>query len=212
VEAVTAHPAAQAALRDEKNRTLRRAIGRRVPLPTEVTDLTLAELGPPMFAVVVYGTPAPQGSKTPTGRTRTSKNGKKVPILRESSRAVKPWREAVAAAALAALPPGWTPLTGPLVADYVLTLPKPADRPKTLRTLPDRQPDLSKLLRATEDGIDQNVKSHGRQVILDDAQFVGFRRLFEFYVGDPDPDALRQPGAVIRIWPYPRHLLGKVSM
>src|SRR5690606_17355381 len=114
--------------------TVRRAIGRRVPMPTEVTDLTLAELGPPLFAIVAYGNPAPQGSKEFKGMRASKKDPtKKVAILAESSdKRLKAWRAAVRDAALAALPHKamWEPIEGPLVADFVLSLHRPQNRPK----------------------------------------------------------------------------------
>lgn len=50
--------------------------------------------GGPSFAMVAYGTPAPQGSKRHVGRG----------VMIESSKNLKPWREAVKYAALAAKP------------------------------------------------------------------------------------------------------------
>jgi hypothetical protein len=52
---------------------------------------------PNSLTFVVYGLPAPQGSKRSLG------NG----ILVESSKAVRPWRQDVKHAALACIPPGW---------------------------------------------------------------------------------------------------------
>ncbi len=88
----------------------------------------------------VVGLPAPQGSKRHVG------NG----IMVESSKAVKPWREAVVHAALALRPP--VPLDGPLGLRVAFTLPKPKSATKA-RWAPDRKPDLSKLVRSTEDAM-----------------------------------------------------------
>lgn len=153
--------------------------------------LTPDVLGEPALAFTVDGRPAPQGSKSAVVRKgRVS--------MFESSKAVKPWRKAVALAAVAAVGSGWEPLDGPLVADVVLTMPRPRALPKTLRRFPAVAPDLSKLLRATEDALDTDSG-----VIANDSRLVAFRRLAEFYVGDPDPDALPYPGAVIRLWRHP---------
>jgi hypothetical protein len=182
-----------------------RAIGRRVPLPTE--RLTLRDLGRPLFAIVVYGDPAPQGSKTGFVNPKTQRV-----VLKESSAAVKPWRAAVLKAAQEARPHGWVAMDGPLVADMVVTMPRPKSAPKTLRTLPSPFPDLSKLCRSTEDALGEDSIKLGRPIIADDARIVEYRRLAKVYEGDPwDPDALRQPGAVIRLWHYPEHLLGKIA-
>lgn len=182
-----------------------RAIGRRVPLPTE--RLTLRDLGRPLFAIVVHGSPAPQGSKSAFVNPKTQKV-----VLKESSDGVKPWRAAVLKAALEARPRDWVPMDGSLVADLVVSLPRPKSAPKTLRTLPSPFPDLSKLCRATEDALGEDSNKLGRPIIVDDARIVEYRRLAKVYEGDPwDPDALRQPGAVIRLWHYPEHLLGKIA-
>ena len=101
------------------------------------------------MTITVYGTPAPQGSKRFVG----IKGGRGVMI--ESSKAVKPWREAVKCAALDAMPPGspWYQIAGPIRVRMVFTLPKPKSAPKGRITYPDRKPDLSKLVRATEDAL-----------------------------------------------------------
>jgi len=185
----------------------RRAIGRLVPLPTEDPALTLVELGPPLLAIVVYGSPAPQGSKSAFVNPKTQRV-----VVKESSDAVKPWRAAVLAAAQSARPATWETLDGPLVADMVFTMPRQKSAPKTLRTLPSPYPDLSKLCRATEDALGEDSKNLGRLIIADDARIVAYRRLHKVYEGDPlDVDALRRPGAVIRLWRYPGHYLGKVT-
>lgn len=182
------------------------------PEPMEIL-LDLDVLGEPAWAVKVYGDPAPQGSKSYKGMRTSKKSGKRVPILVESSAGVKPWRDVVTAAALTVTPPGWVPLDGPLVMDLIVTLPKPLSAPKTLRRLPSPTPDLSKLLRSTEDALGTDTKRLGRAVIVDDARIVEFRRLTKVYAGDVfDPDALDRPGAVIRLWPYPPHLLGKLDL
>lgn len=166
------------------------------PAPVPVLDLSLERLGEPALAFAVAGDPAPQGSKK--AFVRKSRTGRLRVNLVESSTAVVPWRSAVAAASLQARGPGFRVLDGPLVADVVLTRPRPASLPKRGRSLPDRRPDLSKLLRSTEDALDTDAG-----VIADDARIVAFRRLAKFYVGDTDPDALGHPGVVVRLWPYP---------
>lgn len=132
---------------------------------------------------VVYGMPAPQGSKRHVGGGR----------MVESSKAVKPWREAVKYASLQALadaghPP---PLDGPLRAWIVFTLPKPGSAPKRTRTWPCRKPDLDKLLRSTLDALTD------AGLIADDARLVEFVRLAKVFP-DEDPDAMPVPGC--RIW------------
>lgn len=202
----------------------RRAIGRRVPLPTE-SLLNLRTLGRPDFAIVVYGEPVSQGSKGAAGSYRKrTKSGAVVTVPRlvdSSDLATKTrapgglsrWRGAIAAAAIEAMPHDWKPLDGPLVADTIVSLPRLAATPKTLRTLPVSSEDLSKLTRATEDALGTTCAQVGRRVpvLINDARITDYRRLAKVFAGDPlDPDALPRPGAVIRLWRYPVDLLGKV--
>lgn len=100
-----------------------------------------------MIEFIVYGTPGPQGSKRHVGKG----------IMVESSAKVKPWREAVKYAALMAMKyTGIRPtayVEGPVELEVVFTLPKPKSAPKRRVTVPDRTPDLSKLIRSTEDAL-----------------------------------------------------------
>jgi Holliday junction resolvase RusA-like endonuclease len=145
-----------------------------------------------MIEVIVHGSPAPQGSKSFKG----VRGGKA--ILAESSKHVKPWRDAVRADALTARPlwaegRSWRPLDEPLLVEMVFTMPKPAAAPKRRRTWPMRMPDLSKLCRSTEDALTD------AGVWVDDARVVEYGRLAKVYPGE-DPDALTSPGAVIRVY------------
>ncbi len=137
-----------------------------------------------MIAFKVYGMPAPQGSKRHVG------NG----VMIESSKKVKPWRQDVVAAAREAMagPAGWAALDGPLVAVMVFTLPKPKSAPKTRQTWPDKKPDLSKLIRSTEDALTT------AGVIADDARIVAFARAAKVFPNE-DLNALGSPGAWIEI-------------
>jgi Holliday junction resolvase RusA-like endonuclease len=157
----------------------------------------------PAITVIVRGRPAPQGSKKPfrnqyTGRIQ----------MTEQSTKVKPWRQDVKYAAIEATDAidGWEPLDGPLVGSIVFTVSdRPASKPvwwprgvrwsKTLMWRPASAPDLSKLLRSTEDAL-KGV------VWRDDARVVGYRRLEKYFCGDSTGgrDVLATPGAVIRVW------------
>lgn len=173
--------------------------------PDASPALSLAVLGPPLFSAIVYGEPAPQGSKQGFAVTRGKKGAKvytgKVAMV-ESSKKVEPWRSAVASIAkprtreLAGPGREWELLDGPLVADMVFTMPPPQKMPKG-RQYPHVIPDLSKLLRSTEDALSKIVWH-------DDARVVAYRRLAKVYAGFGDPDALTAaPGAVIRVWRAP---------
>jgi len=140
-----------------------------------------------MSTIVVCGLPAPQGSKRHVGRG----------ILVESSKAVKPWREAVKWAYLQQKPlqdRAWDGqtlpmITGPVRVDITFTLPRPKSAPKS-RVYPVSAPDIDKLCRSTFDALTQ-VGS-----IEDDSRIVASSQR-KLYVGHPE--ALSHPGAVITI-------------
>lgn len=146
----------------------------------------MSELSEPIVRIVVIGHPAPQGSKKAVGRDRKGRA-----ILAESSKFVKPWREAVVWAARASRLELEASLDGPLHATFVFTLPKPKGAPKRRVTYPDRYPDVSKLMRSTEDALT------AAGVIADDARIVG-AELWKRYPNE-GPGALDVPGAVIEI-------------
>jgi len=167
-----------------------------------VTQTGLDEAEAAAFACTVRGRPAPQGSKSFKGRA----GGKGVMV--ESSKHVKPWRTDVKHAALAAVGDAWTLLDGPLVVSMVFTFPRPKGHWRTGRnahllrdsapTRPATIPDLSKLVRSTEDALTQVVWT-------DDARVVGYVRLGKWYAGSTAPDVLGEgSGAVIRVWPLDR--------
>lgn len=135
----------------------------------------------PILTITALGTPGPQGSKRHVGNGR----------MLESSKKVAPWRAAVEAAAIDAAGPGWTPLDGPLRVEFVFSL----IRGRTVRRAHHTTyPDLSKLIRSTEDAITS------AEVWADDARIVAYHQPRKVYAGDPGPDALPEPGAVVRIW------------
>lgn len=138
--------------------------------------------------IVVRGNPAPQGSKSFKGMTNAGRA-----ILAESSKKVQPWRMDVKAAAEALISErNLSPLDGPLVARMVFTLPKPKSAPKTRRTYPMRTPDLSKLLRSTEDALTD------AGLWADDARVVEYERLVKVYPNE-DPESLPVPGVRIEV-------------
>lgn len=150
----------------------------------------------PAVSITVFGDAAPQGSKRHVGKG----------IMVESSKKVAPWRQDVKYAALAAVEelPGWVPLDGPLAVSMTFTFPRRkghfgtgrnATRLKPSAPLrPDRYPDLSKLVRSTEDALTKVVWA-------DDARVVEYRRLAKHYASDGGVDVLDMPGAIIRVWP-----------
>lgn len=175
----------------------------RVPRAQEAPwSLTL--LRAPAIEFVVYGTPAPQGSKNARaiyrGKGESRQFTGKV-AMHESSKKVGPWRDAVKAVALAETQARrrWEPLDGPLVVDMVFTMPKGTTLAKWL-DWHERYPDVSKLARSTEDAL-TNV------VWADDSRITAYRRLEKRFAGSEDSDALYRPGAVIRVWQVPAYLI-----
>lgn len=143
-----------------------------------------------MIELIVFGNPAPQGSKKFVGVTKSGRG-----LMVESSKRVKPWRMDVKAEAekvMAAQTCPGRPLDGPLRVFMVFTVPKPTSAPKKRRTWPDRKPDLSKLVRSTEDALTD------AGLWEDDARVVEYGRLAKVYPGE-DPDSLQSPGVRIRV-------------
>lgn len=135
----------------------------------------------PDFEVVVTGCrPAPQGSKRHVG------NGRMI----ESSKRVKPWREAVRDAVGDVV----ETLDGPLTMHVVFTVSKPKMAPKNKRTYPITRysGDIDKLLRSTLDALTD------AGVIKDDSMVIDVRAC-KIFPGEGHL-ALDEPGACIRIW------------
>lgn len=143
----------------------------------------------PCMRIVVYGIPAPQGSKK---FQRTLANGRGV--MKEASAKVEPWRQDVRSAAEAVLTEAGRPqpFQGAVVVRMVFTFARPPSVKRSKRPWPSVSPDLSKLARSTEDAL----TSAG--VWRDDCVVVEYTRLAKVYVGE-DPEALDRPGVLILI-------------
>lgn len=138
----------------------------------------------------VMGTPAPQGSKRHVGRG----------VMVESSKKVGPWREAVVAECQRAGLAGLV-LDGPLRLSAVFYFARPKSHYRTGRnalllrdnapTHPIGPPDLSKLVRATEDALTQCG------AIKDDARIVAFGDLRKEWCDAANP----VPGAWVQVHP-----------
>lgn len=147
---------------EASNRLMRES---RIATEQHVRDALLAQC----IRITVYGNPAPQGSKKFVGMV----NGHG--MMAEMSKKVKPWRQDVVAAAIAARGNN-PPLDGALIVRMVFTMPKPKSAPKRRRTWPNRTPDLSKLARSTEDAL---VTAGA---IVDDARIVEYERLAKVFL------------------------------
>lgn len=142
-----------------------------------------------MIELIVYGTPAPQGSKKFVGVTREGRG-----ILVESSKKVRPWRMDVKAAAEIVRDANALrmPLDGPLAVSMVFTVAKPTAAPKRRQTWPDKKPDVSKLARSTEDALTD------AGFWVDDARVVVYECLGKVFPGE-HPLALHSPGVRISV-------------
>lgn len=109
------------------------------------------DLVEPVLSFVVYGVPAPQGSKNPTMRS-----GKI--IMQESSAGVDPWRKNVRQVALMAIQEHtkrtkkpWRAINEPVMVTLALTL--PSSKARAGETWAATIPDLDKLERAVGDAL-----------------------------------------------------------
>jgi len=135
-----------------------------------------------MIQFRVYGRPAPQGSKRHLGGG----------VMVESSKAVKPWREAVKYAALQARADAGhpAPMDGPVALFVIFLLPRPKRLKGNAREWCDRTPDASKLVRATEDAMTD------AGVWADDARVVGLSAMKVYAAPDESPGAIVRVGGV----------------
>ncbi|MEU5043218.1 RusA family crossover junction endodeoxyribonuclease [Streptomyces griseorubiginosus] len=151
------------------------------------------------LTIVVHGRPAPQGSKKYAGHRRNAASGRVSAVLVEQSKRVKPWRALVTHAARLAITASHIaqPLDGPIEAEVLFTVRKPASAPKRRQTWPNTRDsgDLDKLLRSTFDGIAD------AQAVADDSRIIAVtaRKVFP----NEHPEALDQPGALIRLYTLP---------
>lgn len=152
-----------------------------------------------MIRLKVYATPGPQGSKSPKGRDKLGRV-----ILVESSKKVRPWREAVKHAALDAIAAAslggepWTPMDGPLVLRVTFTLPAPKSLPKKRPSYPTKTPDLSKLVRSTEDALtDSGLWADDARVVITISM-----KTYPAGIMGAHHDALHAPGAAIDVFPF----------
>jgi crossover junction endodeoxyribonuclease RusA len=126
------------------------------------------------LVIQVNGLPAPQGSKRHVG------NG----VMVESSKAVKPWREAVRSETQRIMDTGaaFGPQV-PVCIDLTFWLPRPRSLPKRIE-YPVKRPDLDKLTRAVLDGI----VSGG--AVADDSQVICLV-ISKHFAGDGRPPGCR---------------------
>lgn len=193
-------------------------IVRAVPTRRYRTDLV-----DPVLSFVVYGVPAPQGSKAYKG----FRNGK--PVLKETSEALAPWRDAVRRMARTAINDhtrrtgrAWAPLDEAVMVSAVVTLPATGAAAKRGDVYATSTPDLDKLQRAIGDalaptpvspsvgkGLPERARKQAREKVLaqrrgqsvlhDDSRIAVWDRVCKVYPSTT-PDSLGYPGVTIRVW------------
>lgn len=181
------------------------------------------DLLPPVISFVVYGIPAPQGSKAFKG----FRGGKAV--LKEQSDGVHPWRDSVRAMGVKAIRDWatrtgreWSALDEPVMVSAIVTVPQ-TDAAKTRGDIfAEGTPDLDKLQRAIGDamaprplspndfkGLPDPARRKARSaamadrrkvaILHDDSRIVSWDHVQKVYPNST-PDSLGYPGVTIRVW------------
>lgn len=181
------------------------------------------DLVDPILSFVVYGVPAPQGSKEFKG----FHGGK--PVLKEQSDALKPWRRAVREMSRQAIRDHthrtgtpWVALDEPVMVSPVVTMPPSAAAKARGDIYATGVPDLDKLERGIGDALapsplkpsdgagygaaakrkirGQLMEQRRSQAVLhDDSRIVVWNHCVKAYPGTI-PDSLGYSGVTIRIW------------
>ncbi len=152
------------------------------------------------LVLTIPGTPATKGSLKCVGRNGTHR-------LIESNAGSQAWRETVAAVAADALADWMPDYLGkgiPIGIEITTTISRPASHMRTNGAVKDSAPrfptnlrtgDVDKFARLVLDALED------AGVLDDDAQVIEALSR-KFYAGSPDPDALRFPGMLLRVYPY----------
>ena len=175
----------------------------------------------PVIGFVVYGQPAPQGSKRIACR-----NGR--PVVKEASDSLAPWRDSVRTVARQAIRAwssrqgkSWEPLDCPVLVQAVLTMPATEASHRRGDVFPTGAPDVDKLERGVGDALSpvpvspnefrgvppkraarlrkELLESRRRESVLwDDSRIVSWdaRKVFP----STTVDSLAWPGVMIRVW------------
>lgn len=181
------------------------------------------DLVDPILSFVVYGVPAPQGSKSFKG----FRGGK--PVLKEQSDALAPWRRAVREMARQAIldwskrtGKQWEALDEPVMVSAVVTMPSTAAATKRGDIYATGTPDLDKLERGIGDALapsplkpgegngygaaakqkirDGLMEQRRRYAVLhDDSRIVVWDHCMKVYP-KTTPDSLAYSGVTIRVW------------
>lgn len=138
-----------------------------------------------MFRFIVYGHPAPGGSKIARMNRKTGK-----PYVAPASESTQHWRACVTTEiAKQRMAMGLAPFEHKVVLRMVFSFRRPKSVPRSKRPYMTVAPDVSKLARSTEDALtDAGFWS--------DDSLVGYDRLDKVYC-DEDPESLSTEGVLI---------------
>ena len=114
----------------------------------------------------IYGTPVAQGSMKGFPVQRQGRMS--VVVTAHNAAQLKPWRQEIASAALAA---GMTPQMGPLRLTLTFYLRRPPSRPKKYTEV-DKRPDLDKLTRTVCDALTSVAWQDDAQIVALEARKV----------------------------------------
>lgn len=181
------------------------------------------DLVDPLLSFVVYGVPAPQGSKQFKG----FRGGK--PVLKEQSDGLTPWRKAVREMSRQAIldwsrrtGKKWQALDEPVMVSAVVTMPPTTAATKRGDVYATGTPDLDKLERGIGDALAPSPLKPGegdgygtaakekiraelmeqrraQAVLYDDSRIVVWDHCMKVYPSTT-PDSLGYSGVTIRIW------------
>ena len=144
-----------------------------------------------MIEFVVFGVPAPKGSKSAFPFQRKDGTLGVAVIDAGKPNRQKDWARRVEEVVQELAANGTKPIAGPVSMSVDFYMPKPQSAPKRRKTWPDRKPDIDKLLRALLDPM-------SRVLIVDDARVVSVCAR-KAYADDEPLD--QRPRAHVRVWP-----------
>ena len=144
--------------------------------------------------LIIYGNPAPQGSKRFVGVNKAGRG-----VIIDANPRTRTWRADVIDAVDRYIEnhgSTFEQFTCAVQVHMVFSLLRPKTVTRKKRPHPSAAPDLGKLARSTEDALT------AARVWADDALVVEYTRLAKVYC-DEDPDSLPRPGCLVLIAPAP---------
>lgn len=151
----------------------------RVVAPRKPGGAKMAKTSPTIIEFVVLGRPQQRGSKLASARYDRSgkpvtKDGRVLTFAKDANPKSKAWMDSVRTAAMEAVGDGWEPLRAPLMLSVLFYFSRPKSHygsgknaavVKASAPIAHSQtPDLSKLMRAVEDGMTGIVYADDRQI------------------------------------------------